>query len=593
MRISLQGRSGRAAQGASSSQDRASRERACLILAALSLAGLAPATLPEAALAQAAPTPPSPGAILQPRIQPPISAMGPQSAGVALPPTPQQNLPPGLSVDVRTITITGNRLIATPVLAALLAPMKGRTVTLAALDAAVGEITRAYHARGFPLAYAYLPQQQITDGDIQVRVVEPRFDQVEVKGKTRLRTEVIDRTVGVAPGDVVQSAPLDRGMLLLNQTPGVHVNGELAAGSSPETTTLNLLPHDQPAIIASLTEDNDGNASAGAYLTALTVTANDLLGYGESVSANGLVSQNGDFYSGGLSATSPDLWNGLRLGLYGSSTFYRLGGAFTSLNQVGSASVVGGDAQYPLVLTNSTALGVRLDVYNTWLNETTHSTGTYSQQVIPMGKFSLIGSYSDRFGGFTSGAAAILAGRLDLSPATAVANDAAGVKAAGDFWISQLQVQRQQTLPQGFALNLTFNGQISGQNLDSSQKIFIGGPMGVMGYPVGVIGGDQGYVMSFRLSHALTGPKSPGLLSVSLLAQTGAVWINRDPPTGVTGGRDVRETAVGGGLDYSLKGWTFNGIVSRRIGSADPQLPRTTRYQLWFVASRSFAFLGG
>lgn len=555
---------------------------------ALSLALSLPLTaLAGAVLAQAA-APPSPGAILQQRAQPPALSLKPETSGLTQPPVPQQNLPANVSVHVTSVTILGNHLIATPALKALMAPVVGQTLTLAALDAAVAKITQAYHAKGYPLAYAFLPKQQITDGQIQVRVVEPRYDKVVVAGHSRLRPSVLTGATDIAPGEVVTGAKLDRALLLLNETPGVRVNGELAAGAQPDTTTLTLLAKDQGVLVGSLSENNYGNAVTGSYLTALSLTANDPFGYGESLSANGVVSQNGDFYSGGLSANSPNVWNGLRFGLYGSSTFYRLGEKFTSLDQVGSASVVGGDAEYPLILTPKAALAARLDVYNTWLNETTHSTGTYTQQIIPIGKFSLAGSFSDAFGGFTSGTAAILRGRLNLSPASAVATDASGPQAAGEFWISQLQAQRQQTLPQGFNLLLAFSGQISGQNLDSSQKLYIGGPTGVMGFPAGVGGGDEGYLMSAKLSHLLTPARLPGALSASLLAQTGAVWINHTPYAGATGGQDLRESAIGAGLDYSLKGWTFSGILSRRVGADNPLLAPSSRYQAWFILTRSF-----
>ena len=549
--------------------------------AALALASfLAPAS------ALASP-PPSQGAILQQKAAPPRLPNVPGHA-ITIAPQPQQHLPANVSLHVVKITITGNRLIATEKLEALLRPVIGRTVPLSTLDAAVAQIASVYQKAGYPLAYAYLPPQRITDGVVHVVVVEPRYDQIIIAGHSRLNPAMVRHTVGITQGAPVAAAQLDRGMLLLNQTPGVRVAGVLVPGAAPGTTSLRLMSTDEPLLSGSITQSDYGSHDTGSYLTSAVLSANNPFGYGSALSINGLLSDTGVFRAGGFTATSPNIWNGVRLGLYGAATNYKLGGDFEALDQFGRASQLGADLTAPLLLAPGHVLTLRFDVLNNWLATSTRSLQISSQTDIPMERLGLSGAYADHFGGITSAALSVAYGRLELSPGAAKAVDAAGPKAAGGFWISQLQLQRQQALPMGFSLLASFSGQLSSKNLDSSQKFYIGGPYGVMSYPVGTGGGDEGYLLTAKLAHPIFVPYLPGQLSAALLAQSGTVWIDHSPYTGAGDKNILNENGAGVELDYNVANWTLTAAFATQIGANASRLTSTRRNQGWFNLSYAF-----
>ncbi|CAG4925166.1 unnamed protein product [Acidocella sp. C78] len=83
----------------------------------------------------------------------------------------------------------------------------------------------AYHRAGYLLAFAYLPPQSIRRGVVRVDVVEPRYDAVTVAGVSRFRASQAVRVMGVRAGAAVRLSSLNRGLLLLNRTPGVRVEG--------------------------------------------------------------------------------------------------------------------------------------------------------------------------------------------------------------------------------------------------------------------------------------------------------------------------------------------------------------------------------
>ncbi len=537
---------------------------------------------------QALAAPPSAGSVLQQTTPPPVT-LAPPGPVLSLPPnSAAQPLSSTVMLTVKQLVVVGSHLLPAALLEDLLAPARGQTMSLAALQTYAALITQAYHARGYPIAYAYLPPQSISDGVVQIAVVEPKYDQIQVTGQSRLRESVVRHTVLAQPGAPITSATLDRSLLLLGQTPGLEVKGSLIPGAQPQTSTLVIERHDLPVFTADLSESNYGNRYTGTYLTNATVTASDPFGYGGSVAANGIVSQTGGLKAGGFTLVSPNIWNGLRAGAYGSAVWYRLGGKFSSLQQVGREMQVGGDLIYPLILQPGGQLNVRFDTIGNWLTEVTHSTHDLSRQMIVTEQLSVNGALQDDWGGITTANASLSHGQLTITPDTAKATDAGGPKAAGDYLIGQLRLGRSQNLPADFVLSVNANGQISDKNLDSSQQFYIGGPYGVMSYQVGSGGGDEGYLFNANLAHVLPVPHLPGQLSAEVLAQNGAVWTNHNVYSGFTGKNRVSESGVGFGLDYTLWRISVNADYVFRVGKSSAPGSDNGGNQFWFQISSAF-----
>jgi hemolysin activation/secretion protein len=524
---------------------------------------------------------PSSGSVLQ-QITPPPAALAPPGPVLVLPPVAAQPSQSDLLIPVSKLMLNGNALLSDAELHRLIAPAEGRKLTLGQLQAYVDQITQDYHAHGYPIAYAYLPPQSIRDGVVNIVVVEPKYDQVTVTGKSRFTVAQALRTVGIKPGEPVAAGPLNHGLLLLGQTPGVVVKGTLIPGAAPGTSTLQIMRHDLPLFTANFSENNYGNRYTGSYLSNATVTANDPFGYGSSISVNAITSQTAGLKAGGFNVLSPDIWNGVRAGVYGSSTFYRLGGTFKNLRQVGRETQFGGDLTDPVILQPGAELDVRFDALSDWLAQSTRSTGTDAQQQLTIERFTIDGVRLDDLGGVTSGSISLSHGDLAIAPGAAKALDAAGPNARGGYLVGQLLLSRSQALPAGFTLTGNFNGQISDKNLDSSQQLYLGGPYGVMSYQVGDGGGDEGYLLTMRLSHALPVPMLPGALSASLLAQTGTVRVNHTLYKGFSGSNQITESGLGVGLDYNWGIVSVSLAYAHQLGAnATPTVSRA-HDQFWF-----------
>jgi len=513
-------------------------------------------------------TPPSPGAVLQPAQVPQPAPEAPAARVIALPaPAARTKGGTRLLIPVRRFRIKGNHWLPTSRVEALVAPAAGRTLTLGQIDAVVGRITDAYRAAGYPVAYAYLPAQTIRDGVLEIRVVEPRYDRIILAGPSRLDDAQTLATVGVKAGDPVAERPLARGLLLLQQTPGLTVKGVLVPGAQPGTSSLKLERKDQRILSASVSVDNHGNSYTGRGLASATLTARGPFRRGSLFSANALTSQSGGLVAGGVMLVSPDLHNGLRAGAYASASRYHLGGAFAALEQTGRSAQAGVDVAYPLVLQPGRQAELRLDLLKTWLSQDTRATGAVSGQHLAIARLSFGGALRDARGGLTSGRIALSLGRLALSPAADQAADAAGPRAAGSFALLRVNLSRSQRLPHGFTLSAYLSAQLSSRNLDSSQQFFLGGPDGVMSTDVGSGGGDEGLLLRLKLSHPLPAARLSGRLDAALIAQFGAVRVHHSLYARAGALNDVSAGALGIGVNYTRGDVTLQAAIVAPVES--------------------------
>lgn len=532
--------------------------------------------------------PPTSGAIMQ-STQPAIALPTPPPEVIALPAPSIQASNNSIEIPVSKLVIKGNKLLPTSKLQTLVQPAEGRKLTLGQLRDYVQRITSAYQAAGYQLAYAYLPPQQVRNGVITIDVMEPRYDQVQVVGAKRIRPGTVLRTLGIKPGEAVNITRLNRSLLLLDQTPGIQATGKLLPGSQPGTSTLQASTQDTNLVSGNIYDNNYGNRYTGANAIGFNLSLNDPFGYGSSSSVNGMIAPAGNIQTAGFELDSPYIWNGLRAGFYGSYTYYRLGGTFTDLEQRGHANQLGTDVTYPLLLEPGRTLNARFDLVQNWLGQTTLSTGFVAQQSITVERLTLSGAARDRFYGVTTGSLALTNGNLAVGGADAKQADREGPKAAGAFQYALIQLQRNQTLPYGFTLTTALSGQLSTKNLDSSQQLYLGGAYGVMSYMPSSGGGDQGYLLNTHLSHGIPLPaRVGGDLQLSLLVQTGTVWVNHNNYGGFQGHNRITESGMGAELDYNWGHWSGQLAYVYQLGASDPADASTHSGQAWFQISRSF-----
>ncbi len=191
-------------------------------------------------------------------------------------------------------------------------------------------------------------------------------------------------------------------------------------------------------------------------------------------------------------------------------------------------------------------------------------------------------------GGATSYSLTWTFGRLNIDNDDARVIDDETANSAGSYTKLYLNAIRQQFINKRLSLMLSVNGQLASKNLDSSEKMSLGGAYGVRAYPKGEASGDSGYLATaeLRWTLPLANPKA-GMLQMVGFIDGGSVIINKNNWTEL----DNRRNLYGGGLGFI---WNKPGDYMVRlsyawkIGSEQAKSDTDKDGRLWIMGTKYF-----
>ena len=238
-----------------------------------------------AAFAQA--TPPNAGSLSTIPVAPPATPAKSPTFEVQQEVRPALVAPGGVKVKALSFKVSGNTVFSDATLTALLDDMVGKDLDLSGLDQAAGIISQYYRERGYFVARAYLPAQEISSGNLEIAVIEGRLGAVKFnRGEgTRLTDARAESLIaGATPlGAPIREQNIERGLMLLNDLPGVEVKSTLIPGATPGTSDLVVETTEGRLVTGSVDADNYGNKYTGSLRLGGTVNLNDPLGIGDQL----------------------------------------------------------------------------------------------------------------------------------------------------------------------------------------------------------------------------------------------------------------------------------------------------------------------
>lgn len=547
----------------------------------LPLAWLALAMLPaQQTLAQIAP---DAGQSLQNLDQRPPALPPRQSIDLNLPDAPSTDIEPGgPTLRVNGFLLDGNAALSGTELLALLDDLKGRSVSLGELRAGANRITRLYRERGYPLARAYLPAQEIDGGIVRIAILEGRYDQVRLDNRSRLRGAALAPLGALRPGEAIEAGPLERSLLLLKETPGVDVGATLRPGSTVGTSDLLVDVQPGPRVSGSIDADNYGNRFTGEYRLGGTLNLNSPLGLGDQLSLRAMGSdQDQHYYRAGYQLPVGP-WS-TQVGLAYSDMDYQLAKDFGDLDAHGNARIASAFARQPLVRRRDFSLDAQLQFDDKRLEDDVDLTDYRSDKRARVTTLSLSGNGKDGLlgGGLYGFALAWSHGRLNIDGAADQAIDAATAGSAGHYNLLRPTLSRLQRLNDRFSLYGQLQGQWADGNLDSSEKLILGGAYGVRAYPQGEASGDQGWLASLELRYALT-----PAWQLNTFVDHGEVRLNKNSWDDGENHRSL--SGAGVGAAWAAQGWRISATAAWKLGNADAQSDVERTPRVWAQLVRYF-----
>ena len=274
----------------------------------------------------------------------------------------------------REMTIEGATALEPNALRALWSVAPGDTASVADLFDFANAITRAYAEAGYALSFAVVPEQHIENGAVAVRVIEGFVEEIVFVGARaqRLRGRAVLRRAEQVASRLrrsrpLQTADLERYLLLLNDLPGLAVSATLEASADRAGgAVLNLEVTEHNTVGASLSYNSYMPAALNRHVAGVEASYFGGLTGTDEVRISAWRSLSSDAYWSVAGSVSSD-WRGgaVRVGLSGLHSRSDPQTAFLeALEFLGETTSARIFASYPLIrsrtknLTLSTALSL-------------------------------------------------------------------------------------------------------------------------------------------------------------------------------------------------------------------------------------------
>jgi hemolysin activation/secretion protein len=528
-------------------------------------------------------TVPDAGQVMQNLEQQPRRQDPQPSVPINLPDTPNdQPADDSPKIMVNHLRLEGNQAIPSDSLLALLADMPGKEWRVSELQAAANRITRYYREQGYPLARAYLPVQEIEGGIITITVLEGRYGDVKVSDNAALGGSALAPLTDLRSGDVVQAHSLERSLLLLQDTPGVDVKSTLRPGASTGTSDLLVDVQQARRVSGSVDLDNYGNRFVGQFRAGGTVNLNNPMNLGDRLTLRATASEEDQRY-GRLAYQVPVGPWATQLGVAYSDMSYKLGKDFKDLRAHGSATIASIYALQPLIRSRNLNVSTQVQFDEKRLMDNVDLFGERRSKRAQTITATLFGNHRDNWLGSAQNSFSLAwtHGQLSLDGLPAQRLDAATANTQGGFDKVNPTFARSQYLGERFNLFAQLQGQWANGNLDSSEKLCLGGAYGVRAYPQGETCGDQGLLANVELRYALT-----EAWQVSTFVDHGDVRLNKRPWTQDNNHR--RLSGAGIGVTWATTDWQVNAVTAWKIGNEKPQSDVERSPQMWVQVVRYF-----
>ncbi|TQV82620.1 ShlB/FhaC/HecB family hemolysin secretion/activation protein [Exilibacterium tricleocarpae] len=370
------------------------------------------------------------------------------------------------------------------------------------------QVTRIHLRQlGHSFTLVFLPEQDITDGYIQVVLMESRFSgEIDVEGNRYFSDEQYQKWIRQADDGAIDAQALDKDIAWINRNPFRAASVVASPGSERGTTKLVIQAREIEPVRFFVGANNTGTQSTTEERALAGFNWGNAFGLGHQLTMQ-VTTDQGFEHSKSLSGSyTMDLpW---RHSLNVSAAYSETDGIVAEpFNLEGKSSQLA--LGYTLPLTP--AINDRLTQNLTFGFDFKSSDNNFDFADIPITdnvtevvqlKAQYSGALSDKYGS-TSGSLAITA-----SPGGVTSRNEdeffslSRANASADYIYSTLNVNRRTPLSgpmDGWTWTARIKAQLASHNLIGSEQFGAGGSGSVRGYEEGEVFGDEGFLFSQEL----------------------------------------------------------------------------------------------
>jgi len=526
----------------------------------------------------------------------PQEQVQPEKPAVRKPSNPNEQ-----KIAIKGFKFKGNTLLSDAQLQAVVKPWTNSDIAFSDLKDVTTAIQDAYAKRN-RIAQAIIPPQDIQDGMILIDINEGKMGSVIVQPavdgqtvRTNLEMAKLYIVTNSDGSQYIDTKPIERGMILLNELPGVLAAGEFEQGDKLGESNFRVRLNDGPLFSGQAALSNYGSYSTGTGQAIVNLALNNPSGYGDQATLDAIQSLGSTY--GQLGYSLPVGHDGWRVGVQGSYLTYQTLTSYSSTQTQGTANTVGANATYALLRDNGNNANLRFSA-----EDRNYDNNQYAQNIskyhITAFTAGVNGNFADTQSSILNYSVTVTSGNLQIDNLTQAGADISGPGTAGSYQKVGFNLSRNQELTFLPKTNwlLSAYGQWANKNLNSSEQIYMGGAYAVRAYPVAQGAGSRGVIFSTELQHRLDDNWTVGVFGDLGVVQQ---YVNLYPGwQGLTNANNNYQLGdIGPSLKYTYDKWVVNAVAAFRIGnnplynSSGQQLNTDNAYrtvQGWVRASYSF-----
>lgn len=454
----------------------------------------------------------------------------------------------------------------------------GENKTMTQLNATLSELTRYCRQHGYPAAAAYVPAQESADGMITIKVIPGRYGEIKIDNRSRLKESVAKGFVnGLKSGEIIRTGKLETTLYSISDVSGTKAVGVLSPGKEFGTSDLTVRIEKGKGNNTVLYVENYGSDDTGRYRYGLQHNIYDVSGNGDKVSVGVLLSNKKmhNYYANYETIIGH---GGTTLGLGFSRMDYETG--YMGVEGVAETlSLFGHRSLYHLTRSGLTF------TYGYNYRKLTDKTVLFNRETKKHSHSVYVGleGFERRKGAILNYQGKITTGKLGLDSDWARTVNSS---LEGRYTKAEVNVTAVQRLGNSADVLVKGSAQLASNNLDGSERMYLGGANGVRAYPQGEGSGDEG-IMGTVETRFYT--RVPGLV-FSTYFDMGHVRFRKDDMPYFPGSKETGMTLKGWGVGLSYtkpNDWFARLDYARRIGG-DPNLSEKAKAngRVWFMLGK-------
>lgn len=465
----------------------------------------------------------------------------------------------------------------------------GRCLNVADIERILGEITKFYIDRGFITTRAYLPQQDLSSGQLEILVIEGVIEKIVINDGDA-NSVSIGNVFPRREGGLLNLRDLEQGIDQINRLPSNNAKLDIQPGNATGGSVVVINNRPARALRASINTDNQGSVSTGATQTAITLMADNLLGINESLSLThreSVPGQAGRRFSASdsINLSIPFGYSTVSLGTNRSVYFSPITLA-SGLELITSGSSKSDNIRFDRVVYRDQS--TRASVSSTLTSKDSKNFLSSFFLDVSSRKLTVLDLDASLNTGFLGGVLSLDLGVARGLTAMSALRDASGLPdTAPRAQFSKLKAGFNYAKPfRVLGKDMSFTSQMTGQKANNvlygSEQISIGGLYSVRGYVKNSLTGDDGYYWRNEVSVRQPIELGGEVISSRLYAGYDRGYVSNRVPGGAQG----KLEGMVAGISVNWRGASWDFYHTRPITMTSNMVRETG--QTWFRLGYSF-----